>query len=302
MKVQKIKMSNNSLEGFTVLDLTHRLPGPLAGKIFTDLGAKVIKIEDHTFQDPFINGPFQNMDSSFETWYQQINENKKVIRLDFKEGLEKLKPYCQKADIILMGLPPKLEAKLALEEMTHPHVIVKMGSSSKESKSMHDLNIMAELGYLNIHVDSFKDDVIPPPFFPFAGVLFSHHIVNKSVAALLKAYKHNEKQRIECYLEDATKQSLDPLYIDNQKSFLHNGRYPCYNIYRTKDGYVALAALEEKFWVRICDLFNLELTLNDRFQDKNDSIKQELSQLFKQYSNQEISKITNGHDLCLTLF
>lgn len=300
-KVNK-KMSNKSLEDITVLDLTHRLPGPLAGKLFTDLGAKVIKIEDHIFQDPFLSGPFQSMDSSFETWYKQINQNKKIIRLDFKEGLEKLKPYCQKADIILMGLPPKLELKLALDEMTHPHVVVKMGSTAKESKSMHDLNIMAELGYLNIHVDSFKGDIIPPPFFPFAGVLFSHHIVNNSIAALLKAYKTNKKQNIQCFLEDATRQSLAPLYISGEKSFLHNGRYPCYNIYRTSDGYVALAALEEKFWVKLCELFDLELTLKERFQDSDNKIKEQLSHLFKQYSNQKISEMTKGHDLCLTLF
>lgn len=295
-------MSNHLLEGITVLDLTHRLPGPMAGKLFINLGAKVIKVEDKTFKDPFINGPFQSMDSSFETWYDQINKDKTIIRLDFKDEIEKLKIYCQKADIILMGLPPKLEDKLELKSLKHKHVVVKMGSSATDKESMHDLNIMAKLGYLNVHVASFNDDIIAPPFFPFAGIFFSHHIVNHSIAALLKAIRSDKTQNIECFLEDATKNSLDPLFIKNQKSFLHNGRYPCYNIYKSKDGFVALAALEEKFWVRLCDLFNLKLTLEDRFQDKDNFVKNELSQLFKKHTSQQILDITNGHDLCLTVF
>lgn len=43
-------MSFKPLEGMTIIDLSHRLPGPLCGKILTDLGAIVIKIEDHFFR------------------------------------------------------------------------------------------------------------------------------------------------------------------------------------------------------------------------------------------------------------
>ena len=53
------------LKGFTFLDLSHRLPGPLAGNLLGGLGARVIKIEDKKIQDPFNEGLFSKMDESF---------------------------------------------------------------------------------------------------------------------------------------------------------------------------------------------------------------------------------------------
>jgi crotonobetainyl-CoA:carnitine CoA-transferase CaiB-like acyl-CoA transferase len=56
-------MSFKPLTGMTIVDLSHRLPGPLCGKLLNDLGANVIKIEDHIFQDPFLSGLFAQFDS-----------------------------------------------------------------------------------------------------------------------------------------------------------------------------------------------------------------------------------------------
>ena len=50
------------------------------------------------------------------------------------------------------------------------------------------------------------------------------------------------------------------------------GGSPRYNIYKTQDdGYLALGALEEKFWLRFCKIINLPSTfVNDK---KNPSCK-----------------------------
>ena len=71
-----MKTENKPLEGFTFLDFSHRLPGPLGGNILGLLGAKVIKVEDQTFRDPFIKGLFKDMDESFPAWYETLNEYK----------------------------------------------------------------------------------------------------------------------------------------------------------------------------------------------------------------------------------
>ena len=57
-------MNFKPLEGLKIIDLSHRLPGPLCGKILVDLGAEVIKIEDHVFQDPFLSGLFSGLPGS----------------------------------------------------------------------------------------------------------------------------------------------------------------------------------------------------------------------------------------------
>ena len=72
------------LYGKVILDLSHRLPGPMAGKLLGDLGAKVIKVEDKKFKDPFIFGLFAEMDNSFPIWYENINKNKEIQKIRFK--------------------------------------------------------------------------------------------------------------------------------------------------------------------------------------------------------------------------
>jgi len=72
------------LKGHVFIDLTHRLPGPLAGKILADLGATVIKIEDEKHKDPFLSGAFSAFDQSCENWYEELNRKRQIVRLDFK--------------------------------------------------------------------------------------------------------------------------------------------------------------------------------------------------------------------------
>jgi crotonobetainyl-CoA:carnitine CoA-transferase CaiB-like acyl-CoA transferase len=66
-----------------------------------------------------------------------------------------------------------------------------------------------------------------------------------------------------CYLQDAVdqvQQAYFPPSIQDRSpaTFLHNGRFPCYNLYRTSDGgYLAMAAVEPKFWARFRELAGL---------------------------------------------
>lgn len=286
-----------------VVDLTHRLPGPMAGKLLVDLGAHVTKIEDTTFGDPFNGAVFSAMDDSFSQWYQQINANKKIVQLSFKKDIEEIRRSCEKADIILMGLPPKIENALGLSDLDHTHVSVTMTASHHKRESMHDLNVLAQLGYLNRHVQEFpKHDIIAPPFFPFAGVLFSQAIVQTALAGYIKALKESKRIQVSCALDEATKNSLHPLHVPDQEHFLHNGRYPCYNIYRLQDGHIALACLEDKFWHKFCDTFELELTLEQRFHDKDDSVKKMISDYFKPLTKHVVREKINHQDMCATVF
>jgi crotonobetainyl-CoA:carnitine CoA-transferase CaiB-like acyl-CoA transferase len=37
-----------------------------------------------------------------------------------------------------------------------------------------------------------------------------------------------------------------------------NGAHPCYHVYRCADGWITVAALEPKFWTRLCELLDVE--------------------------------------------
>src|SRR5690606_23910726 len=120
------------------------------------------------------------------------------------------------------------------------------------------------------------EPVLDPPFLPIAGISFGHKAATDLLAGLLKARAENKAQFIESYLYESTDELLSPFWpkacrAADEMRFLHNGRYPCYSLYRLRDGhYAALAAVEEKFWQRFmeCVGLNIEPALRFHFADQ----------------------------------
>lgn len=300
------------LEGLKILDFSHRLPGPLAGKLLADLGATVIKIEDEKFKDPFLVGLFAQMDESFPAWYEELNQNKQIIRLDFKSQTAYLKvaELIQDADALIMGPPDKVRENLKisnsdLKSLNKNFVVMELLASKNNLKNMHDLNSLAETNFLSLHVEGKTDNIVDPPFLPISGVTFGLKVALDLLAAVLKSRKEKSKVFYSSYLMESTEEILRPFWPlkikeKGMKKFLHNGRYPCYSIYKTKDNkYIALAAVEEKFWTRFCELFSLNISPPQRFLTDR-SIFKKLSEKFSSYTQEEIMKMVENDDICLS--
>lgn len=312
------------LAGITIVDLSHRLPGPYAGQLLARLGAHVIKIEDKSFGDPFntSEGPFAH-DPSFRDWYQQLNADKEVLQMDFsnEQNIQEIQRLVRGADGVIMGLPEKLQKKMLLsgEHLHHmgPLVVVHMRPSKGErTHGMHDLNALAETGLLELHLKTVEANNktnakwTPPPFLPIAGVGFGHYLATSMLAAMVKARKNKDFIEVECYLKETTQELYGPLYgqslrTSGQTSFLHNGRYPCYNIYYSEDHVpYALAAVEQKFWNNFCKTFELDLSEEQRFLEQTDKagkqVFEKVAKAFKSHSSNKIDKLTAKVDLCLS--
>lgn len=300
------------LSGMTIIDLTHRLPGPLCGKILTDLGANVIKIEDHIFQDPFLSGLFAQFDSSFVSWYENLNAGKSIKRFDFNSPVDQkmIHDLVLNADAVLMGLPPKTREKLKITDadlsLKKPMVVIELLASEHEKKSMHDLNALAMTGLLSLYVAGKTDKIVDPPFLPIAGISFGHKAATDLLAAYIKATKKQETQFVKTYLDQVTRELLGIFWPKNDRDanrtkFLHNGIYPCYSLYQTKDlKYVALAAVEEKFWNRFCEVFKIKST-HDRFYKEDQSLFDLISGQIQHYTVSEIESLIKDEDLCLSI-
>jgi alpha-methylacyl-CoA racemase len=171
------------LKGYRILDFSHRLPGPLAGKILADMGAEVIKVEDEKHRDPFLSGMFSDFDQSFEEWYQELNGKKSIKRFNFKASdiKEQLTPLIKSADAIILSLSAKLKLNLGLDDdslgaLKKPLAVVELEASKSHKKAMHDLNALAISGYLALHVAHTDEAIVDPPFFPNPG----QHAASKS--------------------------------------------------------------------------------------------------------------------------
>jgi len=300
------------LNGLTIIDFSHRLPGPMCGKILSDLGAQVIKIEDHKFKDPFLAGLFAQFDASFIDWYESLNKDKRILRFDFNNPNDQIeiKKIIESADGIIMGIPDSTRKKLGLMDsdldFNRPFVSIELLASKVHQRSLHDLNALADTGLLSLHVQGRKDNIVDPPFLPISGITFGHKGATDLLAHFIVALREKKTQFVKTYLDE----SADEIYgifwpkkdrFNHRKKYLHNGQYPCYTIYKTKDEhYVAIAAVEEKFWLRFCELFSIDSSIN-RFYDADDSVFQMLSQKFLALNVTEIQKIMGNEDLCLSI-
>ncbi len=307
-----MKMNNKPLSDMTIIDLSHRLPGPLCGKILSDLGAKVIKIEDHIFKDPFLSGLFAQFDKSFVSWYENLNNNKNIQRFDFKSAADQAKIHelVFSADAVIMGLPNKTREKLKITDqdlsLKKPMVVIELLASETEKKSMHDLNALAITGLLSLYVADKNDKIIDPPFLPIAGISYGHKAATDLLAAYIRALKENQTQFVRTYLDQVTKDILGIFWPEQDRQegrskFLHNGSYPCYSLYQTKDEkYVALAAVEEKFWLRFCEVFKINSSL-DRFHNLDRTLFNLISKEIQKYSIDQIKELVAQEDICLSI-
>jgi crotonobetainyl-CoA:carnitine CoA-transferase CaiB-like acyl-CoA transferase len=103
------------LAGIRVIEIGQAVAGPMAGMIFGDMGAEVIKIEKHDGGDdarawgpPFIDG-----DSML---FHSMNRNKKSVTLDIKnpDDVVKLKTLVQSADILIQNLRAGIVAECGI--------------------------------------------------------------------------------------------------------------------------------------------------------------------------------------------
>ncbi|WP_152656672.1 CaiB/BaiF CoA-transferase family protein [Oceanobacillus sp. CFH 90083] len=94
------------LEGIRVLELGNIVAAPFAGKLFSEFGAEVIKVEQPTNGDPLRNWRVMYKDTS--VWWHVQSRNKKSITVNLREaeGQEIIKNLTKKADVVLENFKP----------------------------------------------------------------------------------------------------------------------------------------------------------------------------------------------------
>lgn len=301
------------LSGVKVLDLSHRLPGPLGAKLLADKGAEVVKLEDEKLKDPFLEGFFATFDESFMDWYQELNAAKKVVRLDFKGASirSEISQWVQWADIILLGLSDKMALQFGLgpedlKTITTAKVVLSMGASQSNKTAMHDLNALAEAGLLDMHVAGVSQSPLPPPFLPVAGIAFGQQIALSAVALFLQAQREKKCIISKVFMLEEIENVFTPFWSKNLRSkertkFLHNGAYPCYCLYKSKDGdWVAVAAVEEKFWLQFNDALGLGLSLEERFSRSPETFER-VANAIATRTTSELDRSLVSKDICVSL-
>ena len=243
------------LKGLKICDMSSRLPGPMATNFLLSLGASVTKVELEADGDPFSHEEIKKVEPLFYHWYENLNEKKVIQKIPTIDALLQ-----DEYDLLIIN-PHK---KIDLSKITKPALIIK---ASKSGTPLHDLNALMLARAFRFYGEADQDDL---PFLPFAGVSFAQSIALAALSLLIS----KEKGLVEIYMDQEVKRVFDQLVPTEhvvKSRYLHNGAFPCYQIYKLTDGLLGVACVEEKFWVRFCE--GLELNALDAFDRSGEAIK-----------------------------
>jgi len=273
-----MKKNNDLLSGLRIFDFTSRLPGPLATSFLADFGAEVIKFELR--DDPF--SEVQETEPIFNDWYRQINSNKTI-----KKKLDSFD-----CDIAIVT---SRKQYLELKESLKYKVLLKL-STSEDNMKMHDINALGQSSAFK----NISDQELP--FIPIMGYTFSWKIATTALSCLYRYSVDKTMQEREVFFSNIAKNTVDKLAPSKPSElFLHNGKFPCNSIYSLKDNRtVALAAIEEHLWLKMCEVLEISLHSHDRF-DTTNVVRDLLKTRFSELTSDEINKIIKDNNICLTL-
>ncbi|MPY94137.1 MAG: CoA transferase [Acidimicrobiia bacterium] len=115
------------LSDLVVLDLTRALAGPIAGRLLSDLGAEVIKVEPP--EGDLTRSIVPRVDG-MSAYFVQYNAGKRCVSMDLArpEGRELLLRLVERADIVLENYRPRVMDRLGLDFETlvarNPRIIL----------------------------------------------------------------------------------------------------------------------------------------------------------------------------------
>lgn len=306
-------MLKDALEGKLILDFSLLLPGPLATNMLAQMGARVIKIEhpkkmDETRKYP----PFVEEEALM---FRMLNSDKESWLIDFEEP-ENYKKVCAavaKADVLIEQFRPGVMQRWGLDYNTlkaiNPNLIyislTGFGQTGPLAlKAGHDINYLALTGLLDMMRDKEGCPVVPEvQIADISGG--SYMLVSACLAALVKG----KGQYIDLAIIDGLP-SLQhiPLAqywggIDPHQIQLLSGGLVNYNVYACKDGaYVALGALETKFWNRFCQFIGKPDWQRQHFGELSVHVfsKEAVEAVFLTKTQQAWIDDTQQQDFCLT--
>ncbi|AMJ60135.1 CaiB/BaiF CoA transferase family protein [Bosea sp. PAMC 26642] len=271
------------LDDLSVLDFSTLLPGPLASLFLSEAGATVIKIERPGGEDMRRFPPrFGETSAPFAV----LNRGKASIELDLKapDAVARLTPLIARADILIEQFRPGVMKRLGLGydalKALNPRLIYcsisgygQTGPRAQEAG--HDINYQAIGGLLGQSLARGAPPPLPPPLVADIGGGTMPALLN-----ILLALRQRERSGQGCHLDIAMSDAMPAFAWYGLAQGQAGGHYPAggqgqltggsprYGLYATQDGwFLAVGALEQKFWTVFCETIALDESLRDDSRD-----------------------------------
>ena len=250
------------LEGLVVLEFSQFLSGPYAGLRLADLGARVIKIERPDVGDLCRNLYISDTDLEGDsTLFHAINRNKEsfAVNLKDKSDLELVKKLIAKADIITQNFRPGVIERIGLDYETvkkiNPKIVygtISGYGSDGPWSALPGQDLLAQSRTGLVWLNGNGGEAPTPMGLAVADMLAGHSLVEGILSAVIKRFRTNEGSHVETSLVEALLdfqfEVLTTYFNDgnrkpNRSSYNNAHAYLSapYGIYKTSDGYIAIA-------------------------------------------------------------
>lgn len=256
------------LEGIKIIDFSRLLPGPLGTQILKQLGAKIIKIESPKRMD--YTRYYHPKIEDTSTMYHSLNHGKEELIIDYEEaqGYSKIIDLIKESDVLIEQFRPGVMKSFKLDFETikkiNPNIVyisvTGYGQESKfKHKAGHDLNYIAQAGLLDLNKDEKGKPVIPG--YQVADIAGgSYMLVAACTTALFAQQKQQKAQYVDLNISKTTMplnaiaQGMEYNKASYKQTPILSGMMVNYNVYECADKkWIALGALETKFWNSFCD-------------------------------------------------
>jgi len=274
--------NNQPLRGIRVLDLSRILAGPYCTMMLGDLGAEIIKVEQPRVGDGTRQWgpPFKGGESAY---FICINRNKKSITVNLKHprGIKIIKQLVEKSDVLVENFRYGTMDKLGLDYETlkkiNPKLIYCTISAFGTTGPYRELPGYDFLVQAMGGIMSITGEPDGPPMkvgVAIVDVTAALYATSAILAALFYREKTGEGQKVETSLIEAQVAWL----INVGSNYLVSGEVPKrygnahpnivpYQVFKAKDGYVALAIGNDLQWKKFCELAGVkELAENPKFE------------------------------------
>lgn len=241
------------LDGVRVVVFALNLPGPATAARLRELGARVTKIE------PLTGDPFRVMSP---VWYERLHDGVDVRLLDLRtqSAREEMESLLGEADLLITSFRKASLARLSLDgasvakrfpRLGHLSIVGFTGALSEVAG--HDLTYQAAAGLL-------EPTAMPRALIADMGGV--ERAVGAAMAVLYARAVGRGPLHAEVSLADVAHDFSMPVRVGGTApDGLLGGRNPFYRIYQTREGFVALAALEPQFQNQLLQLLSLDARL-----------------------------------------
>ncbi len=281
-------MTKKALEGIRVLDLTNVLSGPFATLHLSLLGAEVIKVEnplDGDLARKLGNVPKLNRELMGTSFLAQ-NANKKSITLNLKktEAQEIFRKLVAHTDVVVENFRPGVMKRLGFGwdamKAVNPRLVYcaisGFGQDGPDAdKPAYDQIIQGLSGTMALNGDERLNPLRCG--FPLCDTVGGLTGAFAIMTALFHRERTGEGQMVDVALLDA----IMPLMGWVAANLLIGGQQPVLmgndnftaapsGVFKTRDGYVNIAANKQEQWEAVCDALGVPgLKVDPRFQERD---------------------------------